>query len=201
MVNMACLVKLKNQAIHIGQIVMIKIVPYKHLYLDDTIEIFTQLSAYYLKDNASDRGAVANNLKKNIVSHDSAMKLLLAYHQQTVCGLAAYTIMYPATKETGQLFLKELFISPDFSRKRIGETLMSYIANIALQKNCSRFDWTSNEDSIAAKNFYEKLGAPIIEKKKYYRFSGKKLKEIAGQLPEQMREEIVTAHPSSKYCP
>ena len=169
---------------------MIKIVPYKPLYLDDAIEIFTQLSAYYLKDNASDRDTVENNLKQNIVSPGSAMKLLLAYHQQTVCGLAAYTIMYPATKETGQLFLKELFISPDFSRKRIGETFMSYIANIALQKNCSRFDWTSNDDSIPAKNFYERLGAPIIEKKKYYRLSNQKLKEIAGQLPEEMKREI-----------
>jgi GNAT superfamily N-acetyltransferase len=158
---------------------MIEITPYSPALFEDTVDIFTQLSAYYLKDNATDSGTVANNLKHNILADGSAMDVVLAYCEQRVCGLAAYTIMYPATKETGQLFLKELFISPDYARKGIGEKMMSYLANIALEKNCSRFDWTSNQDSISAARFYEKIGAPIIQKKKYYRLAGEKLQDIA----------------------
>ncbi|MFT5116961.1 MAG: GNAT superfamily N-acetyltransferase [Kiritimatiellia bacterium] len=158
---------------------MIEITPYRPALFENAIDIFTQLSAYYLKDNASDSKTVANNLKDNVLADGSAMDVVLAYCDQRVCGLAAYTIMYPATKETGQLFLKELFINPEYTRKGIGEKMMSYLANVALEKNCSRFDWTSNKDSVSATQFYEKIGAPIIQKKKYYRLSGDKLQDVA----------------------
>jgi ribosomal protein S18 acetylase RimI-like enzyme len=163
---------------------MIDITPYRPALFKDTVDIFTQLSAYYLKENASDSETVSHNLKDNVLADESAMKVVLAYCEQRVCGLAAYTIMYPATKETGQLFLKELFISPAFARKGVGEKMMSYLAKITLEKNCSRFDWTSNEDSASASRFYEKIGAPIIQKKKYYRLSGDKLQEIANGIHE-----------------
>ena len=158
---------------------MIHITHYTPSQFDEATTIFTELSRYYLQDNASDRDTVAENLRRNILAEHSSMSVLLAYHEESVCGLAAYTIMYPATKETGQLFLKELFIQPQFSRKGIGEALMAYLANIALERNCSRFDWTSNSDSVKATQFYQKIGAPVIEKKQYYRLSGEKLKEMA----------------------
>lgn len=161
---------------------MIDITPYRPALFQDAVDIFTQLSAYYLKDNASDVETIADNLKHNILADGSAMNIVLAYFEQRVCGLAAYTIMYPATKETGQLFLKELFISADVTRKGIGENMMSFLATIALEKNCSRFDWTSNQDSVSATRFYEKIGASIIQKKKCYRLSGDKLQDIANGI-------------------
>lgn len=146
---------------------------------DDAVDIFAQMSAYYLRENASDKSTVARNLQENVLAPHSAMQILLAYYDNQVCALAAYTIMYPATKETGQLFLKELFVSPDFSRLGVGEKIMGHLSRVAIEKNCSRFDWTANEDSPAAVAFYKKLQAPIIEKKKYYRLTRDDLKRVA----------------------
>lgn len=158
---------------------MIKICKYNNDLFEDAVEIFCQLSLYYLKENASDRETVAANLRDNILVTQSGMRLLLAYDNDTVCGLASYTILYPATKETGQMFLKELFISPQHSRKGIGEKMMSAMAKEAIAENCSRFDWTANNDSPKATEFYQKLQAPIIEKKKYYRLAGENLRRVA----------------------
>ncbi len=160
---------------------MIEIREYNNLLFDDAVDIFTQLSAYHLGDNASDSKTVAANLKNNILGGQSAMNLLLAYCNGSVCALAAYAILYPATKETGQLFLKELFVSQAYIRKGVGEHLMSYIARLAIHKNCSRFDWTANEDSEKAAAFYEKLQAPILKKKQYYRLTREDLQRVANQ--------------------
>ena len=158
---------------------MIDIRDYNSALFDDAVAIFTKLSAYYLGDNASDSDTVASNLTHNILGGDSATKLALAYYNGSVCALAAYVIMYPATKETGQLFLKELFVDQDYARKGVGDKMMSYLAKKAIEKNCSRFDWTANEDSTAAASFYKKLQAPIMEKKQYYRLSREDLQRVA----------------------
>lgn len=165
---------------------MITIRDYESSLFDDTVTIFMQLSAYYLKDNASDRETVAANLRDNILGDHSSMSLALAYCGDDVCALAAYAMMYPATKETGQLFLKELFVSQDHARNGVGEKMMSFLARKAIEKNCSRFDWTANDDSTAATEFYKKLQAPIIEKKQYYRLSREDLQRVASQhFPEE----------------
>jgi GNAT superfamily N-acetyltransferase len=125
--------------------IMIYICDYDSPLFNDAVAIFTKLSAYYLGDNASSSQTVAANLKHNILGSDSATRLALAYYDGTVCALAAYAIMYPATKETGQLFLKELFVDQQYARKGVGDKMMSYLAKKAIEKNCSRFDWTANE--------------------------------------------------------
>lgn len=158
---------------------MITICDYEEALFDDAVAIFTQLSAYYLGDNASDSFTVAENLQNNILGKDSAMNLALAYHDGNVCALGAYAILYPATKETGQLFLKELFVSLDYARRGVGEKMMSYLAKKAIEKNCSRFDWTANQDSQASASFYKKLQAPILERKQYYRLTREDLRRVA----------------------
>ncbi|MGH1487729.1 MAG: GNAT family N-acetyltransferase [Cellvibrionaceae bacterium] len=158
---------------------MIEIVEYKDTLFDDAVEIFTQLSKYYLKENASSREVVEENLRDNILAEKSSVNIALAYYDGVICGLASYAILYPATKETGQLYLKELFVSQDYARNGVGNRLMSFMAKVALESNCSRFDWTANEDSGSAVNFYQKIGAPIIQKKKYYRLSGENLEKMA----------------------
>ena len=158
---------------------MITILEYDDKLFNDAVEIFSQLSSHYLKEKASSKEAVAANLKNNVFTSSSSVNILLAYYDGVICGLASYAILYPATKETAQLFLKELFISPEYSRKGVGAKMMSNLSKIALDNNCSRFDWTSHKNNTQAFKFYEKIGAIPIEEKICYRLSGDELKRMA----------------------
>jgi ribosomal protein S18 acetylase RimI-like enzyme len=164
---------------------MITILKYEDELFNDAVEIFSQLSTHYLKNNASSKEAVAANLKNNVFTKNSSVLILLAYHDGVVCGLASYAILYPATKETAQLFLKEIFVAPQYSRNGIGARMMSNLSKIAIESNCSRFDWTSQKTNTQAFNFYEKIGATAMEEKICYRLSGDELKRMADVYNEE----------------
>ncbi len=157
---------------------MISIVEYEPTLFEDAVDIFSKLSSYYLKENSSSRDAVRENLEQNVLAPGSSVKIVLAYYDGAVCALASYAILYPATKETGQMFLKELFVAPEYSRKGVGMRMMSFLSKIALDRNCSRFDWTTQESNTKAINFYEKIGAAPMESKKYYRLSRNELQKV-----------------------
>ena len=60
--------------------------------------------------NASSQTAVRENLVRNILGPNSGVRLILAIDGERAVGLASIALLYPAPKEQGQLFMKELYV-------------------------------------------------------------------------------------------
>jgi ribosomal protein S18 acetylase RimI-like enzyme len=95
--------------------------------------------------------------------------------------MASISILYPAPKERGQLFMKELFVASDCRGKGIGTALMRFVARYAVAKSCSRFDWTVDRTNEDALEFYRQLGAQSEPGKLYFRLGGNDLERFAGE--------------------
>ena len=77
------------------------------------------------------------------------------------------------------LYLEDLYIKPEFRGKSIGKNLLAYLANVACDNKCSRFEWIVldwNEPSI---NLYKKLGALPMDEWTVFRLAGKKLEALS----------------------
>lgn len=77
------------------------------------------------------------------------------------------------------LYLEDLFVKPEFRGKGLGKIMLSYLAKLAKERDCGRFEWWCldwNEPSIA---FYKSLGAVPMDEWTVYRVSGKALDELA----------------------
>ncbi len=59
--------------------------------------------------------------------------------------------MFPAPKLSGQMYMKDLFVSSSARGKGIGLQLMKHLATIALTHNCQRLDWTAEYESDSRK--------------------------------------------------
>ena len=147
--------------------------------LESVADLLHDMSVHYNADDASDRAAVRANLVERILGKDSAVRLVLALSGARVLGLAAIAILYPAQKERGQLFMKELYVHSGARSEGVGEQLMLWIARHAVRSGCSRFDWTAESNNPRALRFYEALGAQRVEQKIYFRFSGDDLLSFA----------------------
>lgn len=148
--------------------------------LEQAVNIFCKLSAFHLKERASKAPQVRKNLIDNILSNHSGVRLILAFdNNDQAVALATVAILYPAPKETGMLFLKELFTDPKHQGKGIGQKVMSFIAKYALEKNCSRLDWGTNIKNSSAIKFYEKLGIKPVENRINYRAQDELLYQLA----------------------
>lgn len=104
-----------------------------------------------------------------------------------IVGFATITIMYPAPKLSGQLYMKDLFVSSHVRGEGIGFKLMKHITQIALDFDCNRFDWTAESTNPAAGQFYRSIGASLIKEKEYYRLEGDALSQFVNQMSSDRR--------------
>jgi len=145
----------------------------------DLIPIFTELEQYYFKEQAATEKELAHYLKCNVFSEYSGVKVIAAYNNDTIMGFATYTVMFPAPKLSGQMYLKDLFVSSSARGKGVGLKLMKYLASLAVNHGCHRLDWTAESTNPTAGRFYQSIGAERVNEKEYYRFSGDTLLEFS----------------------
>lgn len=150
-----------------------------HEHCLDLLSIFIELETYYFKQNAASEKELIAYLEDKVFSPWSGVKVVAAYEKREVVGFATFTIMYPAPNLSGQLYMKDLFVSSRARGKGVGIKLMQHLAKIALKQECGRFDWTAESTNPTAGNFYQSIGATLLEEKQYYRFEGQQLRLFA----------------------
>jgi ribosomal protein S18 acetylase RimI-like enzyme len=143
--------------------------------VESMTDLLHDMSRHYNGENSSTRSAVRTNLIERILGPNSGVTLVVAGSGAQVVGMAAISILYPAPKERGQLFMKELYVHSDRRGSGIGEQLMVWIAKYAVQHDCGRFDWTAEASNPGAVRFYSALGARRVEEKIYFRFDAENL--------------------------
>jgi GNAT superfamily N-acetyltransferase len=87
--------------------------------------------------------------------------------------------MFPAPNLSGQMYMKDLFVSSDARGRGVGIFIMKHLANLALDIGCYRLDWTAENTNPSAGEFYKAIGANILHEKEYYRFAGEQLAAFA----------------------
>ena len=90
----------------------------------------------------------------------------------------AYTVYFFAySTYTGcpTLYLEDIYIQPAYRGNGFGRQLMIYLAKIAKEKDCQRFDWSCLQWNTSAIGFYEQLGAERESGRLHFRLQGEGL--------------------------
>ncbi|MEH2040835.1 MAG: GNAT family N-acetyltransferase [Nostoc sp.] len=98
--------------------------------------------------------------------------VLLAEVDGDTIGLATYHFIYSTFLAKPGIWLDDLYVKAEYRSHQVGQALMLRLRQIAKEKGCGRIDWTvavSNERGI---NFYERIGAKIMNKVKVCRLDG-----------------------------
>lgn len=123
--------------------------------------------------------AMAAASAQAMISGRSGCRAIIAWVTGVPQAFATISVLHPAPTEHGTLFMKDLFVADAARGTGIGTHLMHHLANLAVELGCVRFDWTAETDNPKALAFYDRLRAPRVEEKVYYRFSGEALAEFA----------------------
>lgn len=91
--------------------------------------------------------------------------VLFAEHQQEVIGFALYCFRYSSFAGQPSIWLDDLFVSPDMRGNGAGTLLMNKLHQIAHEHNCTHLAWTADARNTKGLNFYNRLGAKIVEQK------------------------------------
>lgn len=77
------------------------------------------------------------------------------------------------------IYLEDLFVKPEWRGRGIGKILLQYLARIAKQRNCTRFEWNVLDWNEPALKFYHSLGAVPMDEWTIHRVSGESLDSLA----------------------
>jgi GNAT superfamily N-acetyltransferase len=110
-------------------------------------------------------------------------------------GFALYFYAYSTWEGTRTLYLEDLYVRPIFRGMKVGAALMLFVARIARQTQCNRFEWSVLDWNESAIGFYKKLGARPVSGWIRYRLDQESMDNLL-QVGSAAPNEIVIADPS-----
>ena len=141
------------------------------------VDLFHAMDVHYWGAAAPSRAAMARHIEGLLPFR--SCEIAVARQDDRPVGLATFAVLYPAPGLGGQLFMKDLFTIAQVRGQGIGRMIMRFLARLAVERGCVRFDWTAETDNPDALGFYDRLGARRVTEKVYYRFGGEELRKLA----------------------
>lgn len=123
--------------------------------------------------------ASVEDIEKTIFGEESIAHALICEVDSRPVGFAVYFYNYSTWLGKNGLYLEDLYVSPEHRGIGAGKALLQYMAKIAVDQKCGRFEWRVldwNEPSI---QFYNSIGALPQNEWIGYRLDGDALNEFA----------------------
>ena len=117
-----------------------------------------------------------------------AARALLVYVDGKPAGYATYFFSFTSMMGRRALWLDDLFVDSAYRGKGIGKVLMAYIAKIAVQHQCARFEWIVLDWNTQAIEFYHHLGAEVVPDWRTCRLDEAQMARVAETLPRDAAE-------------
>ncbi len=141
--------------------------------------LFHEAEVHYEGHSAPPRDLVAAHVDRDVIPALARCEILLAESAGAVVAMASFGQLYPAPNLGGQIQIKDIFVRDGFRNRGIGPAIIRRLAALALERRCSRVDWTAETSNPRAIEFYDRLGVPRVDSKVYFRLDGEMLKAFA----------------------
>lgn len=108
--------------------------------------------------------ATPKKLEDTLFSENPLAFVLLAEVDQQTVGFASYHRIYSTFLAQPGLWLDDLYVKAAYRGNKVGEALIKQICQIAQEIGGARIDWTVATTNTPAIQFYEKMGAKVMQR-------------------------------------
>ena len=120
-------------------------------------------------------------LRESLFGDRRNAEVILAYWQNQPVGFALFFHNFSTFLGRPGLYLEDLYIVPEARGKGFGKTMMIYLAKLAKERNCGRFEWWVLDWNAPALEFYRSLGAIPMSEWTVQRLTGEALDRLAAE--------------------
>ncbi|RSL89893.1 hypothetical protein CEP51_000975 [Fusarium floridanum] len=112
-------------------------------------------------------------------SRNRFTKIILAVAPEGIAGMATYFITFAAWLGRSGVCLEDLYVAPEYRRRGYARDLIQAIAKEANELGCSRMEWQCYKDNQRALQFYQSLGAKVMDPIAYLRLDKEGMEKLA----------------------
>ena len=119
------------------------------------------------------------HVHKTMFSEGATAHGLICEQDGQAIGFAVYFFNYSTWQGRNGLYLEDLYVAPDARGVGAGKALLGRLAQIAVERDCGRFEWSVLDWNTPAIAFYDSLGAKPQSEWIRYRMTGDALHALA----------------------
>jgi GNAT superfamily N-acetyltransferase len=149
---------------------------------DDCDALFYLIKALAEYENLSDK--VSGNsqlLKEHLFGSPKYAEAIIAELNHQAVGFALFFHNYSTFMTKPGIYLEDIFVLPEYRRQGIGKALLSRVAQVALERDCGRIEWSVLDWNEPAQNFYRLMGAAILDDWRICRVRGEGIAQLASK--------------------
>ena len=122
-----------------------------------------------------------DQLEEHLFGDRPYIEAIAADHAGQVVGFALFFYSYSTFLTKPGIYLEDLFVLPDYRGQRIGKALLTYLAQLAVDRGCGRLEWSVLDWNEPAIGFYKRMGATVLPDWQTCRVTGDALTAMAQQ--------------------
>jgi GNAT superfamily N-acetyltransferase len=123
----------------------------------------------------------AEALKAHLFGSPKYVDAIIAEIDGQAVGFAIFFHNYSTFLTKPGIYLEDIFVSPEYRRQGIGKALLTKVAQIAVERDCGRLEWSVLDWNVSAQEFYRNMGADILEDWRICRVTETGLTQLANQ--------------------
>jgi len=116
---------------------------------------------------------------KKYVFEKKLIEVVIGEYDGAPAGFALFFHNFSTFVGKPGIFIEDIFVKPEMRGKGLGKIFFSFLAKIAVERDCGRLEWLClnwNEPSI---KFYKSQGAQAMDEWSTYRVTGDGIKKLA----------------------
>ena len=118
-------------------------------------------------------------LQETLFGQKTFAEVVIGYYQQQPVCFALFFHNFSTFLGRPGIYLEDLFVQPEFRGKGFGRKLLAYLANLTIERNCGRLEWSVLDWNEPAIRFYKSLGAKPMDEWTIFRVTGEALDKLA----------------------
>ena len=127
--------------------------------------------------------ATEQKLRDTLFADKAYAEVVLANYQGKDVGFALFFHNYSTFLAKPGIYLEDLFVEPACRGVGVGKALITYLAKLAVERDCGRLEWSVLDWNQPAIDFYQSLGAVMLHDWRINRVTGATLAQMAELFP------------------
>ncbi len=145
------------------------------------LQFIRDLAAY---EKLSDQVvATADKLQTTLFGAQPFAEVVMADYQGQPAGFALFFHNYSTFLAKPGMYLEDLYVDQQLRGKGIGKALITFLAKLAVERDCGRLEWSVLDWNQPAIDFYQSLGAVMLHDWRINRVTGDTLTKMAEMFP------------------
>ena len=122
--------------------------------------------------------ATQEQLSEQLFGARPSAEVVIARIGEEVAGFALFFHNFSTFLAKPGIYLEDLYVRQKFRGQGCGEALLRHLAQLALERNCGRLEWSVLDWNVRAIDFYKSLGAVPMSQWTMHRVTGDALTKL-----------------------